>query len=254
MRRLSWRWSCVALLSLAGMMMQSCADADAPLPAAHTKSSVLIIGDATVVTPQLANILNAMGHGLRDTLDVQLMVQPGWDLVDHYLAGLAPSVIRQGGWEYVVLQDAPIISGDVRLLVETWAGKFRADVAASGGRLAIFNPYAGVFSVDFTRSQSSIGAYDLIATSLAATPLRVGSSWAKAWSRDQTLPFFQADGVSPSTLANYLSAMVIYSSLTGARVSDLPVGVRLAAGDSISFTPTVMAVMRAAAADAITGK
>ena len=237
---------------LAFSAMASCVDPTAPLPRANTKFSVLVIGDANVFSPQLRDMLNVMGRGLRDTLDVQLSTRSGWGLADLYLDGRASEAIANGGWRFVILQDEPIHSGDIRLLVKTWASRFIADMSSTGARAALVSPYAGV--TDFFRASSSSAAYDQLSTDLGAVRIRIGNAWVQAWTRDQTLPFFSANDSSASRMANYLTAMVIYSSLTGARPGDLPAVLRLAPNDSISFTPAVTAILKAAATDAVNGR
>ncbi|MES2179025.1 MAG: hypothetical protein V4550_14285 [Gemmatimonadota bacterium] len=242
----------VVTLLFAATGFVSCGYATEPIPRAKSRFSVLVIGNDLVLTQQLAVVLNGMGRGLPDTLDVQLIAKPGYSLADHYVSGPALEAIRAGGWRFVILQDRAIPSGDVRLLVKEWAAEFATAIAATGARTAIISPYAGL--TDYLRKPSSATSYEGIATDIGALNIHVGAAWTQAWNRNQFLPFFASNDTLPSTLATYLTAMVIYSTITGTRPSDLPTGMRLAGGDSIAFTADVAAILRAAATDAVNGK
>jgi hypothetical protein len=182
---------------------------------------VLFIGNSLTASNDLPGTLAAMAASVGDTIAVQSVTRPNFAVIDH-VNGMsdAVQVIREGTWDYVVLQQGPTsqqIGRDTLILASQLLDP---DIRNAGGRTAEFmvwparenlNTFDGVL-------QSCIEA----AAAVAGLCLPAGEAWRSAWSVDPSLPFYGPDGFHPSPLGTYLAALVIYEGITGHNARSLP--------------------------------
>jgi hypothetical protein len=182
---------------------------------------VLFIGNSLTASNDLPGTLAAMAATAGDTIVVESVTRPNFAVIDH-VNGMsdAVQVIREGRWDYVVLQQGPTsqqIGRDTLILASQLLDP---DIRNAGGRTAEFmvwparenlNTFDGVL-------QSCMEA----ATAVAGLCLPAGEAWRSAWSVDPSLPFYGPDGFHPSPLGTYLAVLVIYEGITGHDARSLP--------------------------------
>ena len=208
---------------------------------------VLFIGNSYLYTQDVPGIVQALADSAGgDQLAVATVAGPDLALIDHWNIGTARSVIAQGGWEWVVLQQGPSSTALNRDTLRLATQYFAADIANIDAVPALFSAWpAENRRQDFPRA---IESYTLAAADVSGMLLPIASAWLAAWDRDPDLQLY-LDGLHPSVDGAYLTALVIYARLLGQSPSGLPATLRLKSGRTISVTPQTAAVLQAAAAE-----
>jgi hypothetical protein len=203
-------------------LLAACTGGSSPSPPEPAGGfRVLFIGNSLTASNDLPGTLAAMATAVGDTIAVESVTRPNFAVIDH-VNGMsdAVQVIREGRWDYVVLQQGPTsqqIGRDTLILASQLLDP---DIRQAGGRTAEFmvwparehlNTFDGVL-------QSCIEA----AAAVAGLCLPAGEAWRAAWNMDPSLPFYGPDGFHPSPLGTYLATLVIYEGITGQDARSLP--------------------------------
>jgi hypothetical protein len=90
-------------------------------------------------TPAPATIA-AIARSGGDSISFKAVVGPGLALIDHYNGATdALATIREGGWDYVVLQQGPTSTGGVcQDSLTLWSTMFATRIEAVGATTALF--------------------------------------------------------------------------------------------------------------------
>jgi len=237
----------VALTCLAG-----CA---APTSGAQQHDSpselrILFIGNSLTATNDLPGMVKALiDSAAAGPVSVATIAYPNYGLEDHWSTGQARQAIREGEWDFVVLQQGPSATEGRPSLLE-YSDRFAAEIRAHGATPALFMVWpAKARSFDFDGVRDS---YRMAAERVDGLLVPVGDAWRIAWAADSSLPLYGSDGFHPSPMGSYLGALVMFSGLTGRSPVGLPstLGTRLG---TVTIDPAVGALLQAAAAEAVTG-
>ena len=119
--------------------------------------------------------------------------------------------IRQGGWDYVVLQDYSRAAMIYRTEMDQYGNKFATEVRKAGARPLFFMTWA---RKDEPKTQQQIaGAYTRVAEANHAAVVPVGTAWEAALAGRKGLVLHTADTKHPTPAGSYLSACVFYAVL-----------------------------------------
>jgi len=202
---------CLALTTL-GCTGRS-TDPLASLPAAPEGSlKVLFIGNSLTYThglPQtISDLARADGQPLLYGVSV---AYPDFSLADHLLQGAAARLLTTREWDFVVLQQGSSALPESRAALERDAKIFAPAITDAGGKTALFMVWP---------TQDQLSAFNDVRDSYRSAAeqtdgifLPAGMAWLEAWDRDPTLILYAADGLHPSEMGTYLSALVIYQRL-----------------------------------------
>jgi hypothetical protein len=191
---------------------------DPPLPGDYR---VLFIGNSLTAVNDLPHTITALGATVHDSITVEAVTRPNLAVIDHVNgASNAVDVIRQGGWDYVVLQQGPTSQQLGRDTLILASKLLDPDIRAAGARTAelmVWPASSNLSSFDGVL-QSCLEA----ARAVAGLCLPAGQAWRAAWAVDPTLPLYGPDGFHPSELGTYLSGLVVYEGITGHSATALP--------------------------------
>ena len=162
------------------------------------------------------------------------------------------SLINQGIWHYVVLQEQSQIptieywrynsmypaarfldslivgNNESTAFFMTWGRKF--------GGIQTYNGYSSPDFRDFFEMQESLGsAYTEIANELSATLCPVGMAWAQAKRIDSLVDLWQSDNSHPTLKGSYLTACVFYCVFFDTSPVGLPYTGGLSQEDALFF-------------------
>lgn len=167
----------------------------------------------------LRSLADSAGLGAPVVDDV---TAPDFSLEDHWNDGRAARAIREGCWDYVVLQQGPSSQPESRELLLEYAGRFAALAQARGGRAALFSVWpSSARRGDFARA---IESYALAAEATDGVLFPAATAWLRAWERDPGLDLY-ADGLHPTREGSYLAALVMAGRLYGAAPVGMPAAV-----------------------------
>ena len=189
----------------------------------HTSGHVpvLFIGNSLTYVNDLPGTVAALAGSANLTIHVATVARPSLALIDHVEGSSnALDMIRQGDWNYVVLQQGPSalpLSRDTLLLATRL---LNAQIRAVGARSALLMvwPESSRFAVfDAVRD-----SYRAAAADVAGLFLPAGEGWRSAWAADPEFPLYGPDGYHPSELGTYRAALVVYEGITGNDSRALP--------------------------------
>jgi hypothetical protein len=210
-------------------------------PGLGAGARVLFIGNSLTQgndVPGMVRDLSAAA-GLGWQVEAQLLSGAG--LQDHWERGIAPSRIRNGNWDAVVLQQGPSSLPESRADLRQWTGEFDLLVRQAGGRSALYMvwpEHARFAWFDRVRDSYALAARDVDGWFLPA-----GESWRAAWEEEPELQLYGGDGFHPTVAGSWAAALTIFCGLSGLAPDDLPA--------PSALDPTMAERLREAAAEAI---
>ncbi len=182
-----------------------------PLPAGGIR--VLFVGNSLTYVNDLPGTLAAMALTTGDTIRAASVAYPDFALVDHLVQGDAVRAIRSDQWNYVILQQGPSSLQINRDSLIDMARQFDTVIRAVGAKTSLYSVWPQ--TVNYSTFPRAIESYQLAAAAVNGVYLPVGAAWQAALAQDATIPLYNSDGLHPSALGTYLSALVMYERLTG---------------------------------------
>ncbi len=174
---------------------------------------VLFVGNSLTQVNDLPGMVRTMADAAGLDWDVQMQVQGGASLEDHWNRGVAPARIQGEHWDAVVFQQGPSSLPESRTSLRQWIREFDPLVRGSGGRSALYMvwPDRSRFAW-FDRVRDS---YALAARDVSGWFLPAGETWRAAWSEEPSLALYGGDGFHPTVAGTYAAAVTIFAGLSG---------------------------------------
>lgn len=210
---------------------------------------VLFIGNSYLYSLDIPGMVQALADSAGgDKLAVATVAYPDVALSDHLAVGSAIPAIRQGQWEWVVLQQGPSSVPANREALRQSVRSFAGEIASVGAVPALFSAWPSETRLqDFP---AAIESYRLAAADVNGLFLPVASAWLEAWELAPGSDLY-ADGLHASAEGAYLSALVIYAQLLGKTPVGLPASLRTRSGVAILLPAATAETLQAAAAAAL---
>lgn len=208
---------------------------------------VLFVGNSYLYTQDIPGMVQALADSAGgDQLAVRLVAGPDVALIDHWYSGVTRPEIRNGDWEWVVLQQGPSSTDVNRDSLRLVTQLFSEDIAYIGARAVLFSAWPAVDRrEDFARA---IESYTLAANDVGGVLAPVAAAWLAAWDRDPNAPLY-ADALHPSIAGAYLSALVTYARLLNRSPIGLPATFRMRNGTLVEVPVDLAALLQQAAND-----
>jgi hypothetical protein len=192
---------------------------------------VLFIGNSLTAANDLPHTVAALAALGDDTISVEAVTRPNLAIIDHVNgASNAVSVIRQGRWDYVVLQQGPTSQQIGRDTLVIGSKLLDPDIRQAGGRPAELMTWPA--SPDLASFGGVLQSCVEAAQAVEGVCLPAGQAWRTAWDIDPSVPLYGPDGFHPSERGTYLAALVVYEGVTGHDATTLP-GTAYANGHSL---------------------
>jgi hypothetical protein len=213
-----WSWAArlaiacaAALLALpAAGQLPSSGDAEAP-PRAEATLRVLFIGNSFTSMNDLPGLVAQLAASARPPrkLETEFVGKGGATLQRHWETGRALEAIRQGGWDFVVLQEqstlgpAPPVDGRRQIndpkMFHEYARRFDAEIKKAGARTLLFLHWA-------------------------AEDAPAGIAWHHALRENSKLLLYYDDGSHPGVAGSYLAACMLFAALYSSSPAGLSTG------------------------------
>ena len=230
------------------LLLVSCGggDNEPTPPFSGAQLRVLFIGnsltydnDLPALTAQVAASTDAA------PMVVGRVIRGGYSLGDHWAEGTAQTMIRQGKWDVIVLQQGPsaLPESQADLLAST--RKFSDLAGQHGARVALLMVWPE--STRPAARDSVRMSYTNAAAAVGGILVPAGEAWRAAWRRDDSLELYSGDGFHPALMGSYLAALSLFEQLYGRT----PVGVT---GGAVPAGKVAMLQAAAAEADAEFGR
>jgi hypothetical protein len=206
--------------------------------------NVLFIGNSFTARNDVPGLIGqlaaARGHGF----DHRLISQGGASLRMHWNKGIAPAAIRQGGWDFVVLQEQSTLPVKNAARMHENVRLFAPVIRDTGARMVLYLTWARRHAPE---AQAAITeAYSSIARETSAALAPVGVAW-EHFLREHDRPLLHdKDNSHPSLAGSYLAACVLF----GVLFEESPAGV---SGEVKGLEEQEVRLLREAAAAAVRG-
>ncbi len=194
-------------------------------PSAPRPLRVLFIGNSYTYNNNLPAQLVALAQSATPPVPIQTrtVAQPGVRLQQHWERGEALAALRQGPWDYVVLQEQStlgllLIEGrhevnDPDRAFHPYARRFAEEARKVGAQPLFLLTWA---RRDTPESQARLTqAYMSVAREMGAPIIPAGLAWARVRQEHPDLALYHQDGSHPSPAGSYLTACALYATLTG---------------------------------------
>lgn len=208
------RW--VLLLLVLGCAIASCGDS---VPATR----VLFIGNSYTASNQLPEMVAAMSASVDRTVEVAMSAPGGWWWRDHLASPETTALIKDGDWDFVVLQEqsmAPAASNLAREVSYPAALQLSTLASGSGAEVVLFMTWGHAAGsgdlgyADFGSMQSAIATtYLAFGDALAAEVAAVGAAWWLSLAERPDIVLYEPDGSHPSVDGTYLAAAVLTATI-----------------------------------------
>lgn len=207
-------------------------DADGGGPAPGDTVRVLFIGNSYTYVNNLPAVLAAMARSATPAREVvwRMVTTGGRTLKGHWEADdAARRAIREGRWDYVVLQEQsllgatvidgePVVSDPARIFWP-YARRFAEEARAAGAEPLFYLTWA---RKNRPEAQAALThAYMTVARETGARVVPVGLAWKDARRLHPDVELFDEDGSHPSPAGTYLAASVFFATLFGAPSTEL---------------------------------
>ncbi len=219
--RTAWGLGVVALLVLAIPPESQASDGDRP------SLRVLFIGNSYTRYNDLPQMVESLSTTAREgpVLETRQVTRGGFDLRRHWRRTRARARIRSGGFDAVVIQGHSLGAIHHPDRLAHYARRFSDRVRAAGARLVLFqtwpsHPRHRIYDRRDWEGPRDMHAqidsvYHEVARELEATVSPVGRAWMRALREAPSLRLHRRDGAHPGVAGTYLSACVLYGTLSG---------------------------------------
>ena len=190
---------------------------------ARSALRVLFIGNSFTARNDIPGLIAglAAAGGLR--MDHRLITAGGASLPMHWNKGEAAKAIREGDYDYVVLQEQSTLPVKNAARMHENVQLFDAEIKAAGSKTALYLTWA---RRNAPASQQAIAdAYQSIGREIGATVVPVGVAWEKFLAKHDRPVLHDRDESHPTLAGSYLAACVFFAVLFGRSPAEVGDGV-----------------------------
>jgi hypothetical protein len=186
---------------------------------AHASLDVLFIGNSFTARNDLPALVANLAAAAGTTLSHRLVSAGGASLRMHWNKGEALKAVREGGYDYVVLQEQSTLPIKNAARMHENVRLFDAAIKAAGSKTALYMTWARRRAPE--TQQQIADAYQSIGRETGATVVPAGLAWQRFLAKHDAPVLHDADGSHPTPAGSYLAACVFFATFWGRS----PVGV-----------------------------
>ncbi|MDD7886293.1 hypothetical protein [Flavivirga sp. 57AJ16] len=183
---------------------------------------ILFVGNSFTYFWNMPQLVKAMGETQDVLLDIHQSTVGGSNLKQHWneeKGTVTRKLLKEGHWDYVILGDHSISTIDTPERFEAYAKKFSELVRSLGAEPIFYLTWA--YKSNPLMQPTITKEYLKLANALNTNVIPVGPIWMKARELRPDLNLY-FDDKHPSSDGSYLIALIVYKTLTGKSVSDIP--------------------------------
>ena len=177
--------------------------------------NVLFIGNSFTARNDVPALVAALAAAAGTTMSHRLISAGGASLRMHWNKGEAPKAIREGGYDYVVLQEQSTLPIKNAARFHENVRLFDEEIKAAGSKTVLYMTWARQHAPE---SQKAIAdAYNSIGDELGAIVVPVGLAWQNFLSKHDKPVLHDRDQSHPTLAGSYLAACVFLAVLLKAK-------------------------------------
>jgi hypothetical protein len=171
---------------------------------------ILFIGNSYI---EVNGGIDKQLEGLAPSIETSRIDAAGYTLERHWTDGKAIQAIRQGGWNYVVLQEqsqTPIFN---QKQFNNYVRSFDMEIKSIGAKTILLMTWERPDSVRYGVTTANLAnAYNSIGRATSARVAPAGLAFARSLRDKPNLTLYNQDG-HPNTYGTYLAACVLYMTI-----------------------------------------
>ncbi len=203
---------------------------------------VLFLGNSYTEQNKLPRAVQALAASARLPLEIEVESRTpgGCTFERHWIAGRSVDLIREGGWDVVVLQEQSRLPLTDPLLMHRNGKKLIAEARKAGARPLLFMTWARRGELEMTEGLEA--AYRGLAKQAGAEVAPVGLAWREALEEKPHWELHRPDGSHPNQRGTYLAACVLLGWIADVDPRSLgDVGLRELVAEEMVFLHAVAA-------------
>src|SRR5438034_398363 len=179
----------------------------------RTSLDVLFIGNSFTARNDLPGLIAELAEAHGHHLDHQLISVGGASLRTHWNKGHAQNRIKEGGFDYVALQEQSTLPVKNAARMHENVRLFDKVIRAAGAKTALYMTWARQHAPETQRAITD--AYTSIGREIGATVVPVGIAWQKYLAKHKSPVLHDKDKSHPTLAGSYLAACVFLAVLFG---------------------------------------
>jgi hypothetical protein len=184
---------------------------------------VLFIGNSFTARNGLPGLIARLAEAGGHHLQHQLISVGGASLRTHWNKGHAQNRIREGDFDYVVLQEQSTLPVKNATRMHENVRLFDQVIRAARAKTALYMTWARQHAPETQRAITE--AYESIGSEIGATVIPVGLAWQKFLAGYKSPVLHDKDKSHPTLAGSYLAACVFYAVMFASSPIDIDVGV-----------------------------
>lgn len=178
---------------------------------------ILFIGNSFTYYNTLPEVVAQLATSAGMSLETEMHAGSDKSLLDHWYDSDVVEKIRNGQWDYVVLQEHSLYALEEKEKMERAVERFVSLIESVGATPVLFATWA---RQHLPQTASEIQSYYAeLGLRFNAMVIPVGSIWKKLFDKDGSLGLYKADRAHPTVLGTYVAAVVFCRYLL-----DIPIG------------------------------
>jgi hypothetical protein len=224
------------LLALAASLCLAACKPRGDAPPASRAKRVLFIGNSYTYYNNLPRVLEALAASASppERLETRAITVGGARLQTHWDEGDAVDALREGGWDYVVLQEQSTLGlllvdgkheiNDPEQVLFPYARRFHEEARKQGAKTVLALTWSRRRAPE---AQARLDhAFFTLGRELGATVAPMGPAWQTVREQHPDLALYVDDGSHPAPAGTYLAACTLYATLFGRSPEGLALSAR----------------------------
>jgi hypothetical protein len=175
---------------------------------------VLLIGNSHLAGNDVPGLLTQLARNEDRRLEVESVLRGGFTLESHWNAGDAPTAIRRGGWDVVVLQAQSLEPIDRQVNYFKFVRLFNSEIRRVGARTVLHLGWARKDLGNPLELQPRWTRATLeVAREVGAGVVPVGLAWMNSLTSFPELSLYGPDGNHATLAGSYLAACTYFAAL-----------------------------------------
>lgn len=174
-------------------------------------SRILFVGNSLTYSNNLPEIVKerAVQKGYKVTADV--LAKPNYAILDHWAEGEVQEMVKNGNYDYLVIQQGPSSQAWGRQVLFEYGEKFNALCSSNGVKLVYFMVWPSRSYYD--TFPGVITNYRDASNNTNSILCPVGEVWKNYFDRTNDFSYYGVDGFHPSLQGSLVAAQVITDRL-----------------------------------------
>jgi len=199
MRGCAWLWLCL------------CCTLCAQQPElGHVR--ILFVGNSLTYANNLPQLVKKVATRNDIRIQTDMLAYSNYALEDHWNDGELQSLITNGDYDYVVVQQGPSSQADGKAMLLEYGERIKSLCDKQDTKLAFYMVWPA--RINYHTFEGVIANYSLAASHTKSILCPVGKVWKGYIDSTQDFSYYGSDGFHPSLTGSQLAAEIIFESLS----------------------------------------